>query len=1012
MRFIFIAILISFLIILPLSYGQNAASPCQKYSCFDTSNPNFECPKGLVKIRGWCPGPNKIQMCGLVGTPEGPYLRTPEGIATKQKLLKGEYVHCGPVKKETNLPEIITNDFEVTITGDGGCSYKVENNGKTTRDWTGIECDSKVTITVGSGKDCQESGECIVWSDGGVIWPSFRVGTYQVSVTKCKPPKDQYTCMDTGLCKAKGGKSVPRLCPGLLDYQCCVFDNSLNDGGDSDSSNGNGGFDSSKPINHFLDLGELATNDNTIKKVLSDLYKKKDVIVVIETVKSIGEDRVNLLSRKFKNEHNLDSGGIPALNIVIIYGKKENRFVIGHVGNCNGYSENEINNLITADQKSLVQKSDYNNAFYLLANSISNLISSKNPASITCSKDNVIDCSSCGSGIVGSILGCTENTCKKLPGCSYNKKYQICTEIDVHETVSTIPERLNSVKNGFQGFIRRDPICRGANCAQYVTRVHDYIFGIGKHFVAGVDGNAWNMPKNIEKKGGTAIWFDWRNGEVFGDYDSLYPGDIIGFYYSGSDYRADKEKGRELGNTPDIDFTHVVLYLGKRVNEHIITHLYHPPGSGSEGIRTESIENFLGRYGSLFKIRVVMKPDRERLYRVPDENYKPTFELKKIEEGVDFRSLVPKSYTSISSGLSGVEDAQDRFMWLTADINSLVENVNIERYAGKTIRVPQNLPNKYIYQYPDADLTSEEEALIARLEAAIQKFAKNRAREWAIAIVKNAKYKKPEYITLITSFVKQESAFNENPNNLKEIGSKLWYRLGFDPQGPTLGCMQIRLCKAVQLANLPITDQNKNKIYNEIITVNGCLLYGNKYLEEIAGIYVPSGNFDENNLMYIAGDYAAGAYSSRNAAFQKQINELIGTKLVLDGDLLKYDDNCPANPVETSNTELALREFIKEKKLNINDVQLKDMLKKEKTKAFESQSIYKEVKKAWKEIFKKEPEYAIVPDAKKRKEGSSITYAKATKINYNSLCVQLPCQNPSQVAADVDALHRGQAATS
>ena len=37
-------------------------------------------------------------------------------------------------------------------------------------------------------------------------------------------------------------------------------------------------------------------------------------------------------------------------------------------------------------------------------------------------------------------------------------------------------------------------------------------------------------------------------------------------------------------------------------------------------------------------------------------------------------------------------------MWVTANINSMVENVNIAKYTGNTIKVPQNLP-EYSHDY-------------------------------------------------------------------------------------------------------------------------------------------------------------------------------------------------------------------------------------------------------------------------------------------------------------------------
>ncbi|HIG97293.1 MAG TPA: transglycosylase SLT domain-containing protein [Candidatus Aenigmarchaeota archaeon] len=248
----------------------------------------------------------------------------------------------------------------------------------------------------------------------------------------------------------------------------------------------------------------------------------------------------------------------------------------------------------------------------------------------------------------------------------------------------TISSRLEAVKKGYKGFVLNDPLCLGVNCAKYVTRVHEYIFGIGKHFITGVGGDAWNMPSNIKNHGGSVRWFDWRNNEIFNNYDSMLPGDVIGFYYSESNYHSDKILGIQSGNTPEIDFTHVALYLGKIGNNHIITHLYHAPKS--QPVRTESIESFLQKYGNLFKIRAVMRPSQERLYRTFDKNDVTEYNTARIEAGDSMSSIV------------GISLKKEEYMWVTANINSMVENVNIAKYTGNTIKVPQNLP-EYFHDY-------------------------------------------------------------------------------------------------------------------------------------------------------------------------------------------------------------------------------------------------------------------------------------------------------------------------
>ncbi len=61
-------------------------------------------------------------------------------------------------------------------------------------------------------------------------------------------------------------------------------------------------------------------------------------------------------------------------------------------------------------------------------------------------------------------------------------------------------------------------------------------------------------------------------------------------------------------------------------------------------------------------------------------------------------------------------------------------------------------------------------------------------------------------------------------------------------------------------------------------------------------------------VLLAAADYNGGEFSSRNAAFQERVALLSGRSLVLDGDLLVYDDGAPADRL--SNTELAINAIL------------------------------------------------------------------------------------------------------
>ncbi len=208
---------------------------------------------------------------------------------------------------------------------------------------------------------------------------------------------------------------------------------------------------------------------------------------------------------------------------------------------------------------------------------------------------------------------------------------------DAESLQDTISQRLVTVIGGYKGFISRtDPLLKGPNCAGYATKVINYIFGPGKYIITGVENHAWNMPKFIESQGGTVRWFDWRNGDVFADYGSLVPGDILGIYYSNSEFRSDLPKGRLYGNTPDVDFTHVVVYLGEKDGKHIVTHLLYD--GTNEPVRIEPLEGVLSRgYGKL-QIRALMRPKQNSLYLTISKNYMPEYEMRPASSVANYGS--------------------------------------------------------------------------------------------------------------------------------------------------------------------------------------------------------------------------------------------------------------------------------------------------------------------------------------------------------------------------------------
>ncbi len=910
-------------------YGYRTVFPCEQYSCFNVAKSGFECPSGLVPTRGWCTGPNNILMCGPPGMPTGPLISK----ETKEKIYSGALTKCGASESSSGVAR--TSDFSVTISGNTACKYRVENNGKITLDWTPVECDSEVIITVGSGGNCPESGECIVWSDGGLFGFTHQSGAYEVvteSTISCRRPYGDYQCMNVFSCTAKGGLPKSGFCPGPSNFQCCII------GGEISASS-----------SLLYDNAFLITNGNQVKEILNNVFLTKNVRIVIETSETIGQDIVTLIPQKFKMQYQLNRIGIPGLNLLVLYGRKENRFFLGHAQGC-GLDSKELEGIINDVQiRQFLDVSDYNSAFLRLSTLLKELVIFRDTQTVECSpRDIKISCAEACLGIFGS---CSEDACKRA-GCSFNKKYSICTDADVSESRISINERLNAVKNGFKGFIKNDPLCSGPNCAGYIIRVHDYIFGLGKHYITGISGNAWNMPAATREHGGTAKSFDWRSGEVFTDYDSLIPGDVIGFYYSDSDYLPNK-KGGELGNTPEIDFTHAAMYLGRKESSHIITHLYHAPGA-SDPVRTEPLESFMRRYGDKFKVRYLMRPNQEALYRILPDSYKPDFKIVKIGQGTTLISLVPGS----------TDKEKEAYAWVTSNINSIVESFNPDS-TPRTIRIPTTLPQ--LYEYEDISTVDPDiDTIVKALAQAIQerkeagKIYPDSPLEWAKTIVANSPEKTPEYVAMMAALVEKESVYTSDPLSSRnvlgiEVSEGLIRNIDiFNLRSYSVGCMGVQLCKAEKTAqSLKIS----GSAYDSLRTRDGCVFYGGQYMENVrkALNIEPSAKLTDDMVLAMFAEHHRGEYFIRNAQVQIKLNDILGPdemkktigkySLFVDGKMLLYN-KCNVNS-DVSDTEKAIKRFVSVHNLPIGGNEIRMSLLLEKSPEFENTRIFKEIKRIW-----------------------------------------------------------------
>lgn len=123
----------------------------------------------------------------------------------------------------------------------------------------------------------------------------------------------------------------------------------------------------------------------------------------------------------------------------------------------------------------------------------------------------------------------------------------------------------------------------------------------------------------------------------------------------------------------------------------------------------------------------------------------------------------------------------------------------------------------------------------------------------------------------------------------------------------------------------------KKSLRDELFTRRGGIYFGMAYL---LGYKI---NYDD--IVHRFADFNAGHYASRNAAFQKALSMITGIELDYDGDLLSYDQD-EASP-KPSQTFSALKKIID--KLGMNEAEVLDNLKHEKSPDFVETKVYQSV---------------------------------------------------------------------
>lgn len=164
----------------------------------------------------------------------------------------------------------------------------------------------------------------------------------------------------------------------------------------------------------------------------------------------------------------------------------------------------------------------------------------------------------------------------------------------------------------------------------------------------------------------------------------------------------------------------------------------------------------------------------------------------------------------------------------------------------------------------------------------------------------------------------------------------------------TAGSMQVKVSFARQLGGY--SDLDDAAVRDALYTRAGGVRAGTARLLGYEAAY--------DDIIYRFADYNAGLYASRNAAFQQRLADLTGLKLALDGDVLAYEGDEPADRESQTLTAMLLVA----RSHDMWEWLVERHAKSEKTADFENTYIWNQVSDSWKKKFRKEPVYARMPD--------------------------------------------------
>ena len=172
----------------------------------------------------------------------------------------------------------------------------------------------------------------------------------------------------------------------------------------------------------------------------------------------------------------------------------------------------------------------------------------------------------------------------------------------------------------------------------------------------------------------------------------------------------------------------------------------------------------------------------------------------------------------------------------------------------------------------------------------------------------------------------------------------------------TIGSMQVSVDFALQhetsVQKKSFTLQDIYNIRDRMYTRKGGMYYGTLLLLGYDTGY--------DKKIYRFADFNAGRYSSRNAAFQKVISELLKQPVATDGDLLIYKADGDV-ALTMSGTEKALANLVQKYALGLKEWEIRRDLLQEKHLYFNSTVTYKTVMALYRKVKNTTPAYAMVP---------------------------------------------------